>query len=259
MIQAAGLYVGEVVHERFAPSRHGLRYKIFQILIDVDEAAAIGARSRVFSYNRPGLFSLHDADHGDGKGLSLRAFAEQSLTAAGLDLSGGRILIQCLPRVLGYVFNPLTLYYCHDAAGRLAAMIYEVHNTFGQRHSYVIPVDPDTAGPVRQSVGKVLHVSPFMGMDMTYAFQVRAPGEKVSTVIRGLGPDGAPLIFASFKGRRREFTDRALLSLFAAYPLLTFKVVAAIHYEAIKLLWKGLRLKPAPPPPAGPVTVGLPG
>jgi len=252
-----GLYVGEVIHERFAPRRHRLSYRIFQMLIDVDAAPALARRLKLFSHNRPGLFSLHDKDHGDGSGRSLRAFAEDSLGKAGVTPPGGQILIQCMPRVLGYVFNPLTLFYCHDAEGRLAAMIYEVHNTFGQRHNYVIPVAPDETGRVRQSCGKVFHVSPFMSMDMSYNFTIGAPGESVSTVIQGRGADGKPLIFAGFKGARRPLSDGQLLRLFVTYPLMTLKVTAAIHIEAVKLLLKGLRLQPAPPAPPGPVTLGV--
>ena len=258
MTEAGALYAGDVVHERFAPRRHRLRYRIFQMLIDVDQAAALGAKLKLFSHNQPGVFSLYDADHGDGGG-SLRAFAEAALTAAGLDLLGGQILIQCMPRVLGYVFNPLTLFYCYNAGGDLSAMIYEVHNTFGQRHNYVIPVAHDGASQVRQSCGKMFHVSPFMGMDMTYDFTIQAPGETVSTVIQGLGADGAPLIFAAFRGSRRPFTDQQILRAFVTYPLLTFKVVGAIYFEAVKLLLKGLRLRPAPPAPPTPVTVGASG
>ena len=256
MTEAGALYAGQVVHRRFAPRPHRLRYRIFQMLIDVDQAPSLGSRLKLFAYNRPGLFSLQDADHGDGSGRSLRAFVEQSLAQAGLAFPGGRILIQCMPRVMGYVFNPLTLFYCYDAASVLKAMIYEVHNTFGQRHSYVIPVIPHGAGPVRQSCGKVFHVSPFMGMDMTYNFTVQSPEETVSTVIQGLDAEGAPLIFAAFEGRRRPFTDGQILRLFVTYPLVTFKVVAAIHFEAIKLLLKGLRLRRAPAPPRAAVTVG---
>jgi DUF1365 family protein len=252
-----GLYVGEVVHERFAPRRHRLVYRIFQILIDIDAAPALAKRLKFFSHNRRGLFSLHDKDHGDGSGGSLRAFAEDALGKAGLVPPGGQILIQCMPRVLGYVFNPLTLFYCHDAEGRLAAMIYEVHNTFGQRHSYVIPVAPEGEGLARQSCGKAFHVSPFMGMDMRYHFTIGAPGETVSTVIQGVGPHGEPLIFAGFRGARRPLSDGQLLRLFVTYPLMTLKVTAAIHIEAVKLLLKGLRLRPAPPTPPGPVTLGV--
>jgi len=262
MTVAEGIYVGEVVHERFAPRRHRLSYRIFQLLIDVDAAPTLARRLKLLSYNGPGLFSLHDKDHGDGSDRPLRAFAEDSLSQAGLAMPGGQILIQCMPRVLGYVFNPLTLFYCHDGQGRLAAMIYEVHNTFGGRHSYVIPVAQeegagDHADKVRQSCGKALHVSPFMGMDMSYHFTIGAPGESVSTVIQGLGADGKPLIFAGFKGARRPLSDGQLLWLFVTYPLMTLKVTAAIHVEAVKLLLKGLRLKPAPPAPAGPVTLGV--
>jgi DUF1365 family protein len=136
-------------------------------------------------------------------------------------------------------------------------MIYEVHNTFGQRHSYVIPVAPEGEGLARQSCGKAFHVSPFMGMDMRYHFTIGAPGETVSTVIQGVGPHGEPLIFAGFRGARRPLSDGQLLRLFVTYPLMTLKVTAAIHIEAVKLLLKGLRLRPAPPTPPGPVTLGV--
>ncbi len=260
-MNASAIYVGEVTHRRFRPKRHFLRYRVFQVVVDLDELTAEDRRLRLFAYNRPGVFSIRDRDHGHLSGGSIRAYVEAALSDAGVDLAGGRILMQCMPRVLGFVFNPITLFYCHDADGRLTAMIYEVHNTFGERHSYVAPLalrpgDEPELQSVAQSCGKTFHVSPFMGMEMTYDFVVRPPGERVATVIRGSDrTSGQALIHATFAGSRREMTDGHLLGLLLAYPLMTLGVVAAIHVEALKLAFKGLRLWPKPPAPGGPVTV----
>jgi DUF1365 family protein len=253
----SGLYAGEVIHQRFAPRAHRLRHRLVQLVADLDEVDKLDARLRLFSVNRPGVFSLCDKDHGPGD-RPILTFVREALAEAGLATGAGRIVIQTLPRCLGFVFNPLTLFYCYDEAGALAAMLYEVHNTFGQRHTYLVPVDDFDGVRLRQTCGKAFHVSPFMGMDMTYDFVVRPPGETVATVIRGMGPDGAPIIHAAFHGRRREITDRELLRVLLRYPLMTFAVVAAIHLEAVKLLAKGLRLRPSPPRPASSLTVGRP-
>lgn len=261
---ASCLYVGEVVHQRLAPRRHHLRYRMFQGLFDLDELPELSRGLRWFSHNRLNLFSFHDADHGDGAsgGLrtpgALRAYVERTLATAGIDPVGGRIALLCMPRILGFVFNPLSIYYCHRPDGGLAAMIYEVNNTFGQRHSYLIPANAQPGEPVSQACAKRLHVSPFMDMDMTYDFRLTAPGERISTVIHGRDSDGAPMIFTAFNGERRAMTDGQWLRLFAGFPLLTVKVVLAIHWEAVKLLIKGVRLRPQPPAPEGPVTLAHP-
>jgi DUF1365 family protein len=253
-VTTSGLYTGLVTHRRFAPRTHTLRYRLFQMVVDLDEVPALARRCRLFSHNRANLFSLHDRDHGDGR-QSLRDYVEGALALAGLEIGSGRVRLQCMPRILGFVFNPISVFYCHSPDGSLAAIIYEVHNTFGQRHAYVAPVRPGTGDVVRQSCDKMFHVSPFMGMEMTYDFVILPPGERVSTVVRGAGPGGAPLIHASFTGERRAFTDAQLAAMFVRYPLMTLGVVAAIHYEALKLFLKGLRLWPKPAAPAAPVTL----
>ena len=197
---ASGLYAGAVTHRRFRPKTHRLRYSMFQMLFDLDETPSLARRLRLFSHNRFNLFSFFDRDHGDGRAGPLRAWVEETCAAAGIDLEGGPVRLLCMPRLLGHVFNPLSLYYCHRRDGTLAAMLYEVNNTFGERHSY--------------------------------------------------------LIAAVFLGRRRELTDRVLVHALFAYPLLTLKVVAAIHFEALKLVLKGVRPRPRPPAPARTVTVG---
>jgi DUF1365 family protein len=253
--ERSGLYAGEVVHQRFAPARHSLRYRMFQILFDIDELPDHARRLRFFSHNRFNAFSFHDRDHGDGAATSLRGYVERNLATAGVALDGGRIALLCMPRLFGHAFNPLSVYYCWNARGALAAMIYEVNNTFGQRHTYLIPATPSADGVARQTCAKGFYVSPFMDMDMSYEFTMTTPGETISTVVNGRGPDGAPLIHAAFAGRRRPLTDAVLVRALAAYPFLTLGVVLAIHWEALKLFAKGLRLRRRPPPPPTPVTV----
>jgi hypothetical protein len=257
--QASSFYGGTLVHQRHWPRRHRLRYALFQLLLDLDEAPRLAARLALFSYNRFNLFSFHERDHGDGGAAPLRVWIEAALGKAGVDIGGGAVKVLCMPRVLGHVFNPLSIYFCYDPSGALAAMIYEVNNTFGQRHSYVIPLADADGGDIRQSCAKAFHVSPFMDMAMTYEFRLTRPGETLSTAVLGRDLDGRLILSASFAARRRPLSDRTLLGALIAYPLLTFKVVAAIHWEAVKLAARGLRLRPAPAEPAEAITVVAPG
>jgi len=246
---AGALYIGEVTHRRFRPRRHRLRYSMFQTLIDIDRAQDLGRALRLFSHNRFNLFSFHDADHGDGRRGALRAFVEARLAAVGIDLAGGEVRLLCMPRVLGHVFNPLSVYFCRRPGGELAAMIYEVNNTFGERHFYVMAaVEED--GRIVQSCAKAFYVSPFMDMAMTYDFTLLAPGYRIAVTVGGRDAQGSRVIAACFAGVQAELSDRTLLRVFFTHPLVTLKVVAAIHFEAIRLLLKGLRLRPHPSAPS---------
>jgi DUF1365 family protein len=251
---ASAIYDGAVVHQRLTPRRHRLRYRLFDLLLDLDELPALDRRLKLFGHNRLALFSFHDRDHGAGEARPLRGQIEAMLRVAGIDIEGGSIRVLCMPRVLGYVFNPLSVFYCHRPDGRLAAAVLEVNNTFGERHCYVVEAGAGDA-VIRKGCAKSFFVSPFMGMDMTYDFRLATPGETVATAILGRGPDGAPIITAAFSGARRELTDRALAAAFVNHPLLTLKVILAIHWEAAKLLAKGVRLRAKPTPPPWPVSV----
>ncbi len=224
------------------------------LLLDLDELPELDRRLRWFSLGRFNLLSFQSRDHGDSSPTPLRTQVERHLSAAGIEPDGGAIRLLCLPRVLGYVFNPLSLYFCHRQDGALAAILYEVSSTFGERHTYLIPADGGEA-EIRQSAAKRLHVSPFMDMALHYDFKVQPPGDKVRVVIDTFDAEGL-LLAASFTGRRRELTDRNLLAACAAHPLLTLKVVAAIHWEALKIVLKGVRLRGGPSAPAEPVSVG---
>ncbi|HWA60382.1 MAG TPA: DUF1365 domain-containing protein [Caulobacteraceae bacterium] len=249
MSEAGALYEGTVVHQRLEPRRHRLSYRLFQLLVDLDALDAPGARLRFFAHNRPALLSLYDRDHLSGDAAPLRPQVEALLAGAGVAFDGGPIRLMCLPRVLGYVFNPLSLYYCHSRDGALAAVVLEVNNTFGERHVYVLAA-PAGGGDrvVRLGCAKAFFVSPFLGLDMTYDFRLAVPADRVATAIVARGPDGTPVLSAAFEGARRTLDDRAIASAMLRHPLVTLKVIAAIHWEAAKLFAKGvgLRAKPAP-------------
>ena len=254
-MSGSALYTGSVVHQRTRPVRHRLRYRMLNLLLDLDELPALDRRLRLFGHNRRALFEFREADHGDGSTTPLRQQVAAQLRAAGLNPDGGRILVLCMPRLLGMVFNPLTVYFCHAADGTLQALLYEVNNTFGQRHSYLLPVADGSAAVVRQGCDKRFYVSPFMDMALHYRFRVARPGATVSLGVEVRDPQG-PLLFAAFAGQRRALTDAGLLGAFLVHPLLALKVLGGIHWEALKLWCKGMRLRPRPAPPALPVTVG---
>jgi DUF1365 family protein len=244
----SGLYVGSVLHHRLRPRPHRLRQRAFWMLIDLDEIDTLDRKLWLFSHNRCNATSFHDADHGDSSPLPLRGEIDRLLAGAGL-ATGGAIQLLCMPRVLGYGFNPLSIYFCHDRSGALAVIVYQVHNTFGERHSYLIPVDGGASADVRQRCAKTFYVSPFIAMDMTYDFHVGAPNERLTVAIRVADRDGM-LMVAALAGMRRPLTDGALLRLLFSHPLLTLKVTAAIHWHALRLWWKGIPLYPRPQPRA---------
>jgi uncharacterized protein len=231
----SALYAGHVVHSRLRPKRHKLSYRVFSLLLDLDELDGLSKSLKLFGYNRAALFSFHDRDHAGGR--APREWVLEQARAAGTELSQPRISVLCYPRILGYVFNPLTVWFCADG-GELKAVLYEVHNTFGEWRTYVIPVGPG-ADKIEQSCAKELYVSPFIDMDCSYRFRIEPPGSKVMIGVDDIDAQGL-LLRASFAGERRDLTDRALLRAFLAYPLMTLKVTAAIHWEALKLMAKGV-------------------
>lgn len=251
-MSGSAIYAGSVVHTRLRPVRHRLRYRMFSMLLDLDEIPALSARLRWFSAARFNLFGFYGRDHLAGDGTPLRAQVEAALTAAGIDLGGGRILLLAMPRVLGMVFNPLSVFWCHDADGALRAVLYEVNNTFGQRHSYLIPVSEP--GPVRQKCKKSFYVSPFMDMGLNYRFRLEPPADRVAMAI-DVSDAGGSILKVAFAARREALTDAALLSGFVRHPLLAAQVLGGIHWEAAKLWRKGLRTRPRPAPPAKPISI----
>jgi DUF1365 family protein len=239
---AAGLYLGRVMHPRLRPRRHRFVYRVFSLLVDLDRLAALDRGLRLLSVNRPNLLSLQERDHGARDGSPLRPWVDARLRAHGLDLAGGRVLLLCFPRLLGYVFNPLSVYYCYDAAGGLAAIVYEVKNRSGEQHAYVVPLPPG-GGAVRQRQRKAFYVSPFLEMAARYRFKLEPPGARLSVVIQEEVAQETTLV-AALVAERRPLTDAQLLRAVLRLPLMTYKVTLGIHFEALRLWLKGVPLQP---------------
>jgi DUF1365 family protein len=252
---AALLYPGDVMHARMKPKPHRFAYKVFCLLIDLDrldEAAA----SPLFSIGRFNLLSFRESDHGSEDRTApkghLRGHVDALLAPAGIDASGGRVLLLCYPRMFGFAFNPISVYFVYAASGAPVAMIYEVRNTFGEMHTYVCPVENgqmNEAG-IRQERDKLFYVSPFMAQEMRYRFRILPPGPRVSVRILENDAEG-PILAATFTGTPRSLTSAEILKACIAMPLMTLKVVAGIHWEAAKLWFKGIAFynRPARPKP----------
>jgi len=249
----SSIYEGRVFHQRHRPRKHRLNYRVFSLLIDLDELPGLDRDLKTFGYNRFNVLSFWDKDHGPGDGRPLRPYIGELLAKTGIDIGEGRVGLLCYPRYFGYVFNPLSVYYCHDETERLRAMIYEVSNTFGERHSYLVETEDRGNTVIRQSCAKNFHVSPFIAMEADYHFHVTKPGDKLTLLIDQTDKDGA-LLKAGFSGRRRALNDASLIGVVVRHPLMTLKVVAGIHWEALKLWSKGVKILTRPEAPAESVT-----
>ena len=253
MTRRSAVYVGSVMHRRFGARRHRFRYRAFWLLLDLDEVPELARSTRLFSCNRFNLLSLHDRDHGDGSDTTIRGQITTLLRENGVDAAIANIELFCMPRMLGYVFNPLSIYFCRRQDTSLAAIIYQVHNTFGERHSYVIPVEQN-GRVVRQQCQKEFYVSPFMDLNLRYDFRITQPGDHISVAIRASNRR-TPTMVAVLSAHRRELSDAALLSALMSMGAVTLKVTAAIHWEALRLWLKRIRLRPRPAAPARNATI----
>ena len=250
------LYRGTVRHTRLRPQHHDFKYRVYYGLWDVDELEILDRGLRWFSLNRFNLFSLDVRDHGAGDGTPLRRWAEEVLDQAGIEIEGGRIELLAYPRVLGYVFNPISVWYCYGADDRLVAVIHEVRNTFGDKHSYVVSIEDGRLADrfVTHEFQKLLHVSPFNDLHSTYRFSLTRPGDRLRLSIHQRDQEGT-FLRAGLSLTRLPLTDTNLVGLFFSHPLLTLKVVGGIHWQALRLWMKGARYHLHPAPPADTVTL----
>jgi DUF1365 family protein len=233
----SGLYTGTLMHARRAPARHVFRYPVSYWLFDLDELPQLDRRLRLFSVNRPNIVSLLDRDHFDGA-----ARLKQAVLELVGDPSVERVLVLTQPRVLGYVFNPVSFYWCYRGDGSLACMVAELNNTFGERLPEVLH-GPD----LRYEHRKRLHVSPFFGLDQSYEYAFSQPGDEVWARIHVRDDDGARPLTAVLHGRRRELTDRSVAALLLRHPLQPLQVIALIHFEALRLWLKRVPFHRKPP------------
>jgi hypothetical protein len=253
---ALTLYTGDVMHARLKPFVHRFAYKVFSILIDIDRLDEADTSSRLFSVDRRNVLSFRPDDFGRAnnadrpKGRSLRSYVNGLLEKSGVDANGTQVTLLCYPRIFGYAFNPISVYFVRDSEDHLIAIIYEVRNTFGEMHTYVAPImeGEATAAGIRQTRDKNFHVSPFMPMEQTYRFRIRPPDENVR--LRILETDGeGPILSASFAGDAAPATSRNIISALATMGFFSFKIMAGIHWEALRLWLKGAKFRRSPPPP----------
>ncbi|KUO62811.1 MAG: hypothetical protein APF80_03790 [Alphaproteobacteria bacterium BRH_c36] len=242
MTSAGSIYIGNVVHKRLRPRQHALSYRVFSLLTDVDRIEALSERLRLFSYNSANLCALYDRDFGPGDGTPICMHARRSFEAAGFKTAGRRILLLAYPRVAGYAFNPLSVYFLMSECGGLVALNYEVSNTFAERKGYVVAAGAQgTGGVYAQRCRKELFVSPFAARSGRYSFRVVAPAEAITVGVAYDDGQG-PLIKTHFRGTQQSLSDVALAAAMIRMPLMTLKVTGAIHYEAMKLWLKGIPL-----------------
>ncbi|MGI9280694.1 MAG: DUF1365 domain-containing protein [Endozoicomonas sp.] len=238
----SAVYWGQLMHNRIQPRKHRFSYRVASWFIDLDELNQLNSHLKLFSVDRFNLLSFHQKDFADGSGQCLKTQAIELLSAHDV-APPERICMLCYPRVLGYAFNPLTVYYCLDAEEKLSALIYEVTNTLGERHSYVIPIEKGVGAQnsVHQSVKKQLHVSPFFETDCHYGFRVQMPGNHLKLGIN-LHNDDGKLFAAVLKGKRQILSDLNILRQLFVLPMQAFKVILAIHWEALRLFIKGVQV-----------------
>jgi len=234
------IYSGFVTHRRFKPKRHFFSYKTFSLLIDLNEIENLGKEINFFSYNKFNILSFYDVDHGPRDGNSLIPWVKSALANAKINIGSGNIKLLCYPRFFGYVFNPLSIFYCYDDSSELKAVLYEVKNTFNEQHTYVFSAS-SSSNLILHKCDKKFYVSPFMEMKTFYNFRLLNPGKILSVFIKQEDSRGT-LLTACQVGKKIEMSSRNLLFQFLKHPLMSFKVILAIHFEALRLWIKGVKL-----------------
>ncbi len=227
------IYNGEVTHTRFKPVRHFLKYKTFSLLVDLDEIDHLDNSIGIFSYNKFNVFSFYDKDHGERDGSNLKDWVLANIDKFNIQGDINKIKILCYPRIFGYVFNPLSIFYCYENE-KLKAIFYEVKNTFNEQHTYIFKIKDNEK--ISQKCKKKFYVSPFMDMETFYNFKLQNPNEKLSVFIKQTDTEGT-ILTATQTGEKKEFSFKQLAINFLIYPLMTIKIIGSIHYEAL-LLWK---------------------
>ena len=233
------IYNGTVIHKRFKPKAHYFKYKVFSLLIDLSELEELDKKVNFFSLNKFNLISFYERDHGARDGSFLVDWVKQNLKANNIITEKIRIKLLCYPRILGYVFNPLSVFFIYNKDERLISILYEVKNTFGEQHTYVFRVENENK-LIQNNCSKKFHVSPFIEMNCNYFFRVLKPVEKLSVIIDQYDKEGK-ILFASQDGIRSALTSMNLMNSYLKHPLMTFKIISAIHFEAFKLWVKGIK------------------
>ena len=240
MIKNSFIYTGNVIHKRFKPKIHYFKYKVFSLLVDLSELELLDKRLKIFSYNKFNIVSFYDKDHGARDGSSIKMWVINNLKKNDIDTNNIQIKLLCYPRIFGYVFNPLSVFYVYDNNSNLISILYEVKNTFGEQHTYIFKTDINH-NLIQHTCKKKFHVSPFIEMDCIYFFRLLKPGNKISVIIDQKDKEGK-VLYASQDGIRSEMTNANFIKSYLKHPLMTFKIIVAIHFEAFKLWTKGIKL-----------------
>jgi len=234
----SSIYNGTVIHKRFKPKIHFFKYKVFSLLIDLSDLNYLNKKISFFSYNSFNLISFFDKDHGDRDGSSLIDWVKKNLMKNNINSENIKIKLLCYPRIFGYVFNPLSVFFVYDQNENLISILYEVKNTFGEQHTYIFKAENNNL--LQHNCSKKFHVSPFIEMNCNYFFRILRPSEKISVVIDQYQLN-EKILFASQDGKRVDFNSKELLKSYLNHPLMTFKIISAIHFEAFKLWIKGIK------------------
>ena len=239
MIKDSSIYIGNVIHKRFKPKIHFFKYKVFSILLDISEIDILDKSLKIFSYNKFNIVSFYDVDHGPRDGTSIKEWVIKNLNNNLINTENIKIKLLCYPRIFGYVFNPLSVFFIYNKNSELISILYEVKNTFGEQHTYVFKTK-ENENYIKHTCKKKFHVSPFIEMDCTYFFKILKPSEKISVIIDQYDEEGK-LLYASQDGDRIEFNNKNLVLSYLRHPFMTFKIIVAIHFEAFKLWTKGIK------------------
>ena len=240
MINNSCIYNGKVIHRRFKPKKHYFKYNVFSLLIDLSELEIIDKEIKFFSYNKFNLISFFDSDHGPRNGTCLKEWVKRNLEKNNIFNKYIKIKLLCYPRILGYVFNPLSIFFIYDENNYLISILYEVKNTFGEQHTYFFKIDRNFNNLIENTCDKKFHVSPFIEMNCRYFFKVLNPQNKLSVVINQNDENGK-ILYASQDGFKKELNSKNLIFSYASHPLMTFKIISAIHFEALKIWLKGIK------------------
>ena len=239
MIKESFIYNGKVIHKRFKPKKHFFKYNVFSLFLDLSEIKEIDKRISLFSYNKFNLISFYEKDHGQRDGSSLSSWVKYNLKKTGIKNNNIKIKLLCYPRIFGYVFNPLSIFFVYDENDYLISILYEVKNTFGEQHTYVFKTEKGR-NLIENFCNKKFHVSPFIEMECKYYFKILIPENKLSVIINQ-SDDTGKLLYASQDGIKKKLNSKNLILSYITHPLMTFKIIGAIHYEALKLWLKGIK------------------
>ena len=235
----SSIYNGTVIHKRFKPKTHFFKYSVFSLLIDLSELDQLDKNIKFFSFNKFNLISFFEKDHGDRDGSSLVEWVKKNLDKNNISSEDVKIKLLCYPRIFGYVFNPLSVFFIYNSNEKLISILYEVKNTFGEQHTYIFKVKNEN-NIFQHNCSKKFHVSPFIEMNCDYFFKILKPGEKMSVIIDQYQTN-EKILYASQDGKRVDFNSKELLKSYLKHPLMTFKIISAIHFEAFKLWTKGIK------------------